>query len=89
MMDQEVERANRIVGGLLDYARVRNPALRPVDLAEVLSAALRECAPPTSLTVIRDFAEDVPPVMADRDQAQIVSRTSCVTPFRPWVTKAP
>lgn len=72
MMEEEIDRANRIVGDLLDYARVRAPVLKPVALSTVLARALRENHVPPGVTVVRDFDPDAPSVTADAEQLRVV-----------------
>ncbi len=55
ILQDEVGRADRIVGDLLDYARVRPPVRRAVSLDELCDDALASRAIPGSVRIVRDL----------------------------------
>jgi two-component system, NtrC family, sensor kinase len=73
MIVREANRCKTIVGGLLDFARQNKVDRRPVDVAELLAAAValgstqaRESNP--AVAFVLDVAPDLPTVALDRDQ---------------------
>jgi PAS domain S-box-containing protein len=56
IVHDEVARANHIVGELLDYARVREPERRRVQLADLISAALKASDVPTGVAIVQGSA---------------------------------
>ncbi|HVT21365.1 MAG TPA: ATP-binding protein [Mycobacteriales bacterium] len=70
--EREVGAATLIVGDLLDYARAREPVTAPVDVADLLTEIESVLAPPPEVTVVREDAPGLPPVLADRDQLRQV-----------------
>jgi signal transduction histidine kinase len=71
VIEQETERAARILRRVLDFARRREPALKPVDIREVLERALALVSPRLSHADIVTDAEifgNVAPVLGDRDE---------------------
>ncbi|MBI5516293.1 MAG: GAF domain-containing protein [Deltaproteobacteria bacterium] len=72
IMEQEVDRANRIVGDLLDYARVREPSLRPIDPVKALEKALAEAAPGPAVALRWELPPSVPWIQADPDQVHTI-----------------
>lgn len=69
IIHDEVMRANQIITGLLDYARVRVPKQMPTAIADVIERALAEQNVPSSIEVVRRFA-GLPPLSLDADQLQ-------------------
>jgi len=57
--------SERIVGDLLDTARVRTPEARAVDLRELVEEQKRRLEPTTSVTVDARIPDDLPPVRMD------------------------
>jgi two-component system sensor histidine kinase HydH len=71
MLIQEVDRLNRVVSGLLEFARPDAVTLAPVALAPVVERALRLCswdAAGKSIDVRFDSDPELPPVSADEDK---------------------
>ncbi|HVY45942.1 MAG TPA: ATP-binding protein [Minicystis sp.] len=66
---EEVWQANRIITDLLDYARVRLPERRAVDLAVLADQAVAAADVPPSVRVEREVA-GVPRVSVDPDQVR-------------------
>lgn len=70
IIHDEVQRANQIITGLLDYARVRVPVQTPTDIHELIDRALAaQGALPASIDVKRRLAE-LPRVALDADQLE-------------------
>jgi signal transduction histidine kinase len=70
---REAQRIDRIVRGLLDYARPRQPAPRAIDVNEVVSGALELMEAQGHLKdieVVLDLSPDVPEVHADPHQLE-------------------
>jgi two-component system NtrC family sensor kinase len=71
----QIDRIARIVRGMLDFARPREPVLAPTDLAEVLGNVLElleERFSDHGIRVRTAGAEPLPTVLADGDQLQEV-----------------
>ncbi len=71
IMDREVERCKRIVNGLLDLSRPRGGEKRLTDVNEVLGETLlllKHHDRFKHLVLRREQAEQLPPVMASKDQ---------------------
>jgi len=74
-MESEVSRSSRIIRNLLDFARQTEPALRLVDINQVLEQALSlvsHQAQLQNIEVIRELSPSLPKVTADFDQLQQV-----------------
>jgi iron only hydrogenase large subunit-like protein/nitrogen-specific signal transduction histidine kinase len=74
-MDSEVSRSTKLIRNLLDFARQSPPALRMVDINEVVSHALELAAHSAELQnilVVKELNPSLPKVMADFDQLQQV-----------------
>jgi signal transduction histidine kinase len=74
-MDSEVSRSTKLIRNLLDFARQSPPALRMVDINEVVSHALELAAHSAKLqniAVVKELNPSLPKVMADFDQLQQV-----------------
>ncbi len=68
MIQEEVRHANNIVTALLDYARVKRPARRPVALGDLIDRVLSGPCVPACIEVQRNVDEGVPIVHIDADQ---------------------
>jgi two-component system NtrC family sensor kinase len=74
-MDSEVSRSTKLIRNLLDFARQSPPALRMVDINDVVSHALELAAHSAELqniAVVKELHSSLPKVMADFDQLQQV-----------------
>jgi two-component system NtrC family sensor kinase len=74
-MDSEVSRSTKLIRNLLDFARQSPPALRMVDINDVVSHALELAAHSAELqniAVVKELHSSLPRVMADFDQLQQV-----------------
>ena len=71
MLIQEVDRLNRVVSGLLEFARPETMRLAPAALAPLVEHALRLCASDLAdkdIAVHCAFAPDLPLIAADADR---------------------
>ena len=69
----EAERIDRIIRGLLDYARPRNASLRPIDVVDTIDSTLELLELQGQLKgidVVRRVSEVLPPVHADPTHLQ-------------------
>ena len=74
-MDSELTRSTRLIRNLLDFARQSPPALRLVDINDVINRALDLAAHSAELQniqVIKELAPSLPNLTADFDQLQQV-----------------
>jgi len=74
-MDSELTRSTRLVRNLLDFARQSPPALRKVDINEVVDRALDLVAhsfEKQDIEVVKEFNPSLPQLVADSDQLQQV-----------------
>lgn len=74
-MDSELTRSTRLIRNLLDFARQSPPALREVNVNNVLERALELAAHSAELQkieVIKELDPSLPSIMADFDQLQQV-----------------
>jgi two-component system NtrC family sensor kinase len=74
-MDSEVSRSTKLIRNLLDFARQSPPALRMVDINDVVNHALELAAHSAELqniAIAKEFSPSLPKVMADFDQLQQV-----------------
>ncbi len=72
ILEREVNRSERIIGGLLDFACARPPVQHPVDLHEVVREVLAAAPNAPGVEVVCDLDEELPAAMADRDQLDLV-----------------
>jgi signal transduction histidine kinase len=64
----QIAASERIVGDLLDTARVRVPERQVIDLGSIVDAQLQRLGPTAGVTVEQRIAADVPPVRMDPNQ---------------------
>lgn len=69
IIHDEVQRANRIITDLLDYARIRVPLRQPTSLRHVIDKALEATEVPAAIAVVRSLPE-LPDLALDADQLQ-------------------
>jgi PAS domain S-box-containing protein len=74
ILDREVENSERIITGLLDFARAKPPARRAMDVNEVLQEALARVAVPARVEIERQLQDTLPVIRADPDQLVQVFR---------------
>lgn len=60
--------SEKIIGDLLEYARIRTPQREPVRLAQLTAEQLERLGPLNGTSVRLDFADDLPPASIDRVQ---------------------
>ena len=73
---RESKRCKKIVQDLLSYARTPKPTLAPTEINELMEQIVDFAANHTDMrrvTVVREFAPGLPPVMADGDQIRQVA----------------
>jgi len=71
IMVKEVDRLNRVVTDLLDFARPKDPHREPHLLENILSHSLKLLEPELrkkGVEVEEEYEHNLPPVLADRDQ---------------------
>ncbi len=70
ILDKEVDAAEKIISGLLDFARTKPPTRRKVDLNRIVREALARIPPPDAPDVefVYQLDADPPVVLADPDQ---------------------
>jgi PAS domain S-box-containing protein len=69
IVHDEVQRANRIITDLLDYARMRVPVRRPTSLATVVEQAISTLGSVGSIHIVRSLP-DLPSAALDAEQLQ-------------------
>lgn len=72
VMVEEIDRLDRVITGLLDFARPRQPDLKPLDLNETARHTMdliTDDARHQGISVRGDMAPQKPVILADRDQA--------------------
>jgi len=70
IMANEVDRLNRFIQDLLNFAKPQEPRFNPVDITTVMQHTLKLTEPDfreKNIRVEARFDEDIPPVMADGD----------------------
>ena len=71
VMLQEVERLDRVISSLLDYAKPKDPIKAKTSLAAIIRRCIeliQDDARAKKVTVITEIADDLPPVLVDKDQ---------------------
>jgi two-component system NtrC family sensor kinase len=74
-MEKELDRTTRIIRNLLDFARLSEPSVRPVNANKIIDAALQLVGNQINLENIeleKHMGTDLPPVRADFDKIQQV-----------------
>jgi len=75
LVESEIERCNKIVKNLLNFSRQQPPGVVPVNLNEIFDNSLflvNHEAQIEEIEIIKDFAEDLPQVLADSTQIEQV-----------------
>jgi two-component system sensor histidine kinase HydH len=70
-MMEEIDRLNRVVTRLLDFARPSTPKMEPCDVHDVMERALALVGPQhrlQDLEITREYASDLPRILGDREQ---------------------
>ena len=68
IVEREIVTANRIVTGLLDFARVTPPNRVAVELSRLVREYFEQKPLPGAVEVVLELADDLPAVSADPDQ---------------------
>jgi PAS domain S-box-containing protein len=72
LVDEEVDRANKVITDLLSFSRVAKPAVSLVNAGSIIRDALNHVAVPENVEVVADVDPGVPLVMVDAGQIQQV-----------------
>jgi PAS domain S-box-containing protein len=72
LIDEEVDRANKVITDLLSFSRVAKPTVSSVKVEGIIRDALSHVAVPGNVTVVTDVSPDLPMVMIDAGQIQQV-----------------
>jgi len=72
ILNREVAIADRILTSLMNYANPKPPFRCKTNVTEILDAAIAQTTIPARVTVIKQYAEPLPALMADPDQLEIV-----------------
>lgn len=68
ILDKEVDTSRQIIDSLLDFARVRTPARRQVEIHDILLEVLASISVPENIEVICQLDETLPALLADTNQ---------------------
>lgn len=74
ILDEQVNTSARIIDSLLDFARPKTPIVKRVHLPYVIQAALEQCRVPDHVILNWHVTSDLPDVLVDAAQMQIVFR---------------
>lgn len=74
ILDREVANSERIITGLLDFARAKPPMRRAMDINEVVQEALARVVVPVDVAIERQLEDTLPAIRADPDQLVQVFR---------------
>lgn len=74
ILDEQVDASARIIESLLEFARPKLPVLKRVYLPYLIQATVEQHPLPTNITLQWDVALDLPDVLVDAAQMQIVFR---------------
>ena len=82
---EEVDRLDRVVGSVLDYARPSNANPGPADLNGIVRRTVQILSSDRDDEVLLelDLAEDLPRIRIDAEQLRQVLMNRCATPPRP------
>ncbi len=72
IIEKEVTRSNKIITDLMDFARVRRPALRKTDVNLLVREAVSRSKVPENVKVITHLKKGLSPLMADPGQIEQV-----------------
>jgi signal transduction histidine kinase len=71
-IERHVTLADGVITALSNFARMPLPDLKPIPVRRVVEEAVEVNPPPETIRVVHDWADDLPPVLADADQLRIV-----------------
>jgi len=72
IIEREVARSNKIISGLLSFARVKTPQLKEVQINALVEEALLRSFVPDNVIVVTSLEDSLPPLMVDPDQIEQV-----------------
>ncbi|MFA5315940.1 MAG: ATP-binding protein [Dehalococcoidales bacterium] len=72
IVDEEINASDKIINDLLGFSRVARPATLPADIKKVINDALAAISIPQGISVIQDFAAELPDIEIDADQVRQV-----------------
>ena len=72
IIEKEITRSNKIITDLMDFARVRRPALRKTDVNLLVREAVSRSKVPENVEVITHLKKGLSPLMADPGQIEQV-----------------
>jgi len=72
IIEQEVQNADKIIGDLLDFARIKSVEREPVSVAELVQRVMERFPAPASVKVMLKIPTDLPMVFADPRQVEQV-----------------
>ena len=72
IIEKEITRSNKIITDLMDFARVRRPALRKTDVNLLVKEAVSRSKVPGNVEVITHLKKGLSPLMADPGQIEQV-----------------
>ncbi len=68
IIEREVNSANTIISGLLDFASSKTPTKHQMDLNDVIQKALSQVAIPKNIRVVNQLDKTLPPIIANPTQ---------------------
>ena len=74
VIDSQIERSNRIITALLDFAESQPPMPRRVELPKVMESVLTELSIPKDVAVVKEIPAELPPMLADPEQVGVALR---------------
>ena len=72
LVEQEVSHSNKIISDLMQFARVGTPSFSPTDIGQVVDHTISAIDAREEISVVKEFAQDLPRVPADPEQLQRV-----------------
>jgi signal transduction histidine kinase len=72
ILEKEVGTSDRIISGLLDFARPKAPVREKLDINQLIKEALSRTAVPENIRVVSKLDETAPNILADQDQLERV-----------------
>ncbi|MFQ5420905.1 MAG: nitrogen regulation protein NR(II) [Anaerolineae bacterium] len=74
ILNKEVQNAETIISGLLNFARTQKPRLESVSINDILVDLLGRLTIPETIAVVTELADDLPHIPADPQQIMLVCR---------------
>ena len=63
IMDEQIDRSDRIMAKMMDYSREREPVFTPSEVEKIIESALRRIDVNESINVVKNFDPNLPPVL--------------------------